>query len=50
MIVDLDVKDLFDGLLDILDPGVAEFDHLAGIGQDDVVVLFVKVRFFVMSN
>ena len=48
MVVDLDVKNLLNGFLYILDPWITEFNNLASIFKNDVVVLFVKIRFLVM--
>lgn len=48
MVRDLNAENVFNRLLDGLDARVAEFDHLARIGHDDVVVLLVEIRFFVM--
>jgi len=44
----VDIEDFLDGLFDCLDAGVAEFEHLAGVGHDDVVVLFVEIRLLIM--
>lgn len=48
VVVDLDVEDFLDCFFDGLDARIAEFDDFAGVGHDDVVVLFVKIRLFIM--
>ena len=48
MFCDLNVKHFLDSLFDRLDPGVAEFYHLARIGKDNMVVIPVEIGFFVL--
>ena len=48
MICDLYIKYLFDGLFDGLDPWIAEFHDLTRIRQDHMVMLAIKIRFFVL--
>jgi hypothetical protein len=43
-----DVKNFFNGLLDNLDPGIAEFHNLPGIGKDHMIMLPVEIRFLVL--
>lgn len=49
VIVYFDVENFFDGLLDGLNSRIAELEHFTGIGHDDVIVLFVEIRFFVVG-
>lgn len=49
VVLNIDIKNLFYGLLDRLDSRVAEFNNLTRISQDDVIVIPVKVRFFVLG-
>ena len=49
VIVDFDVEDLFYGLFDRLYPRVTELHNLPRISEDDVVMLSVKIRFFVLG-
>lgn len=48
MIRDVDVEYFLHCLFDGLNSGVAKFDYFSSIGHDDVVVLLVEVRFFIM--
>ena len=48
MAVNFDAKNFFYRCFDRLNPRVAKFDYFARIGKYDMVVLFVKIRFFVM--
>ncbi len=48
MVVDLYIENILHRFLDGLDPGIAEFNDLAGVGHNDMVVLPVKVGFFVV--
>lgn len=48
MFGDLYVEHFFNSLFYRLDAGVTEFYHLAGIGEDDVVVIPVEIGFFVL--
>jgi hypothetical protein len=48
VVVDVDVENFLNGFFDRLDARVAKLNHLARIGHDDVVVVFVKIRFLVM--
>lgn len=48
MVVYFDIEDFLDRFFDGLDARVAEFDHFARIGHDDVVVLLVEIRLFVV--
>jgi len=49
VVVNFYTKNFFYGLLNALYPWVAKLDNLAGIGHDNVVVLLIKVRFFIMA-
>lgn len=49
MVLDFDVEYFFNRLFDIFNSRITEFDHFARIGQNDVVMLFVEIRFFVMG-
>ena len=48
MVVDFYAENFFYGLFDGLNARIAEFDDFAGVGHDDVIVLLVEIRFFVM--
>ena len=48
MVVDFDTKYFFYGLFDGLNSWVTELNHFAGIGHDDMIMLLVEIRFFVM--
>ena len=41
MVTDVHIEYVFQGLLDILDSRVTEFDHLSGVSTDDVVMLLM---------
>lgn len=44
------MQDLLCGLLNVLYPGIAEFNHLMAIRADQVIVLFVSVGFLVLGQ
>ena len=46
----VEVKYLFNRGLNILDARIAKFDHLVAICTDEVVMLFVSVRLFVLRE
>ena len=48
MVVNVDTKDLFYGFFYRLNPWVAKLNHFAGVRHDNMVVLFVKIGFFIM--
>ncbi len=48
MVGNFNIKNLFNGFFDGVYPRVAKLDHLS-IGKDNVVVVPVKIRFFVMG-
>src|SRR5690606_37989396 len=48
MIVYFNVKDILYGLFDALTTRVTKFNNFTSIGYNDMVVLLVKIRFFVM--
>lgn len=47
--MNVDIKNFFYGFFYRLDPRIAELNDLTGIGKNDVVMLPVEVRFFIMS-
>lgn len=49
MTVDLDIKNLLNRFFDVFDSWITKFYHLPCIGHDDMVVLFVKIGFFVVG-
>ena len=49
MLFNLNIKNLLYCLLNALYPGITKFDHFPGIGKYDVIVLAVKIRFFVLG-
>jgi len=49
MVMNFNTKNFFDGFLYALNARVAKLNHFAGIGHNDVVMLLVKIRFFVMA-
>ena len=46
--MDFYAENFFDSFFDGLNARVAELDDFAGVGHDDVIVLLVEIRFFVM--
>lgn len=48
--MDLDVEQFFYGGFDLFDPRIAEFDNIAGIGADHVIVLAITVGFFELGD
>src|SRR5690606_20833958 len=50
MMKNLKMKNLLSGLLNVLDTGIAEFDHLVAIRTNQVIVLFIAVRLFVLRQ
>jgi hypothetical protein len=48
MFGNLDIKNLFYGFFDSLYPWIAEFDNFPGVGKDNMIVVTVKIRFFVL--
>lgn len=48
MIVYIDIKNFFYGFFYLLDSGITKFFDLTRIGVDKMVVLVVKIRFFVL--
>lgn len=49
MLFNFNIKNLFDSLLNALDPGIAKFNNFSGVGKYDMIVLAVKIRFFVLG-
>lgn len=50
MIMNVDVKDVFYGFFNGLYPGIAKFNNLPGIRENYMIVLPVKIRFFVLRQ
>jgi len=48
VVVDVYAKDLFQSLLDAVQTRIAKFNYFAAVGHDDVVVLLVEIRLFIM--
>lgn len=48
MVVDFDIENFLNRLFDRLDARIAKFDDFARIGHDDMVVVFIEIRFLVM--
>ena len=46
----IEVQNFFNGVLNILNPWVAKFNNLMAVGTDKMVVLFIPVLFFVLSQ
>ncbi len=49
MIMNFNTKNLLNGFFDTLYPWVAKLNYFAGIGHNNVVMLLIKIRFFVMA-
>ena len=49
MLVDINIKNFFYGLFNLLDSGIAEFLYFTAIGKNYMVVLVVKIRFLILS-
>jgi hypothetical protein len=50
MVQYVEMKDIFNGALNILNPGIAEFHHFVALGADQVIVLPSAIRFFVLRK
>lgn len=50
MVGNLKIEQFTDHVLDLLYAGIAKLDYFTAIGADDVIVLFVAVRFFVLGQ
>ena len=49
MFSNFNIKNLFYCLFDTLYPGIAKFYDFSGIGKYNMIVLPVKIRFFVLG-
>lgn len=50
MVYNVDIKNIFECRFNILNPGIAKFDHFSGIGKYNVIVLFEFVRLFELGD
>lgn len=48
MVVNLDIKNIFYCFFDVLNTWVTKFFDFPGIGEYDMIVLAIKIRFFVV--
>src|SRR5688572_14037176 len=46
MMLNIEVEELFDRILNVLDPGIAEFNHAVTVRADKVIMLPVAEGFF----
>jgi hypothetical protein len=50
MMDNIEVQQFSDHRLDLVDPGIAEFDYFVTFCADQVIMLFVAIRFLILSQ
>ena len=48
MVLDFDIENFFNRLFDIFNSRITEFNHFTCVSQNDMIMLFVEIRFFIM--
>ena len=49
MVVDINIENFFNGFFDVLYSGITKFFDFSGVGKNNMVVLAIKIGFFVLS-
>ena len=50
MVHDFEIEEIPHGRFDLLDTGIAEFNHFSALDTDEMIMLFKSIGFFILGQ